>query len=252
MKFRRKNKGFTLIETLIVVSVIAILAGIIANNSALQHEKAEIMQVAGDIRNLYIETQANAAKIQQKLKIDFLGGTHGGTGMGSTKGIAAYYIIGTDMFNTNTNNLVKSFESGGSRIVNLSKMNFADLRNVANGILFTNNADGSLTLNATTNDRVVIITPRRTSFTDDASTYHDAGQYSTTQDDGEGGAISQAFSFNGGSVSNVVQFYVIEKGMFCAIVEFANGGNVNIYIAKKIHKTDRYFTSTLRYYPAKI
>ncbi|MBR0518272.1 prepilin-type N-terminal cleavage/methylation domain-containing protein [bacterium] len=117
MRLRRKNKGFTIIELMVVVAIIAILAGIIIGNTGEQAHKAYVEETAGAIRDYLIEVSAVSAKTIRNVTV--------------TNDTGKREIIAN----------ISNFESGGSHFVAYSKVDAVSMFSGAN--LFTTQNDGS-------------------------------------------------------------------------------------------------------------
>ncbi len=149
MKFHRKNKGFTLIETLIVVGIIAILVGIIGVNTGLQQEKAGVEQAAAKIRDYFLEAGAIASKNQQQIRI----------GLNANNRLTAVYnLTGTDVQFEN-----RRIGAENSNQLDISSYGLDNISNFSyNNLNLFNapNPDGSLSLNqAGDNNNNIIISP---------------------------------------------------------------------------------------------
>lgn len=213
MGLQKKNKGFTLIETVLVVAIIAIIAGIAISSSGDIRQKTEIEQTAGDIRNFFIEVGALASKTQQDIYVAIDTANH--------KLFAYYRENPTAAATTNyqATNVVKNIEGRvGTRgfFVDLDKMDwdggniYNTIRTVSggDGQLFTRNTDGSLKM--------------------------------TTQ---HGRHVWYRFSSRviaNASFQHSTKFCFIKRGKYCAIIEIAGTGNMNMYISKKGSTTDFY------------
>ena len=219
MKLYRKNKGFSLVEIIIVVAVIAVLAGVTIGNTADIQQKTQIEQTAGEIRDFFIEVGALASKTQQDIYVntDFI-----------NEKLFAYYYTGAydndggSVYETDWNSefAVRNFEGGGRKCVDLSKLDWDSntewgrtynrIRYISgNAQLFTSrNADGSLRLNPNhQQDTWTVFSSRRIAYT---------------------------------TSSTNRQFYFIKRGRYCGIIEIAGTGNINMYISKKGSTTDYY------------
>lgn len=69
VRLDRKNKGFSIIEIMVVIGIMGILIAIISANSGKQREKAAVEQMAGEVRDYLVRAGATASKIQQDLAV---------------------------------------------------------------------------------------------------------------------------------------------------------------------------------------
>lgn len=201
MKFRRKNKGFTLIETIIVLIVVATLAAIAIGNTGDMQQKAQIEMTSGEIRDFLIETGATAGKIQKDIAVLFENNSF----------VAKYY----DIINNQTGDLVENFEGGRTKSIYIPsgvQIEFAESNTVniteefPEAALKYDNLNKYYTssLNFSNNIKRIIIRPKGRSFT---------SQQALEQEQ--------------------IPYFLVKKGKYSALVQVYGTGNINMFISRK-------------------
>lgn len=214
MRFHRKNKGFTLIELMVVIAVTIILLGIILGNTGEQRQKAIVEEKAGAIRDFLVEVGAVASKTQTNIIVSYL---DNGKLVAIYENLFSQNATAVEMENQSRNT---NFEGGKAKFVvlndNIDSFGFGESTGLTNRLEFNEEnknykrPDG---LKFNNNIHVVTITPQ-------------GACYATAKDN--------------------IPYYKITKGYYSAIIEIRGKGNINIYTChnKKGSPADEEFYQT--------
>lgn len=210
MRLHRENKGFTLIELMVVIAVTIILLGIILGNTGEQRQKAIVEEKAGAIRDFLVEVGAIASKTGVDVVV-----VKDGTGVNQK--LVAKYVSYDANGNATAGAEIKNFEGGKRRFIpladNIDSFEFAesDAPGTSNGKFLTfNNSNKSYT-NSLTFSNVI------------------SGIYITRT----GPSYISTASKN----ARKIPYYKIKKGMYTTIIEVHGTGNINIYTCHNKSRT---------------
>ena len=207
MGLRRKNKGFTLIELMVVIAVTIILLGILIGNMGEQRQKYDVEETASAIRDYILNAGDTANKIQQDVII-----------VVSPLSVKAQFSDGT----TDLKDL-KNFEgAGGSRDTKGMTVSW-DVKKIDSVMRFSHtkgtnlmkDTTGTLTLNIkniTDNNSMFVLRPKGNAY------YTDTGYNATP--------------------TNNVPCIFLKKGNYQVIIEVLSGSNVRMYTCHHLKDRD--------------
>ena len=204
MGLRRKNKGFTLIELMVVIAVTIILLGIIIGNMGEQRQKYDVEETASAIRDYILSAGATANKIQQDVII-----------VVSSQSVKAQFSDGTTTLKD-----LKNFEgAGGSR--DSKGMTVAwDAKKIDSVMRFSHaktsnlmkDTTGTLTFNQSSmsdNNSIFVLRPKGNAY------YVTGTNYTATP-------------------TNNIPCIFLKKGNYQVIIEVLSGSNVRMYTCHHI------------------
>ena len=156
MRLERKNKGFSIIEIMVVIGIMGILIAIIAANSGKQREKAAVEQMAGEVRDYLIRAGATASKIQQDLGLGIDGtqlratvGGHNVNFEGGGNSLDLSHFQGTiSIMSYDTNRLFEEVSEGSNKSFKISTSGISDISN--GGVIIIKPKGLSMTSNTVT------------------------------------------------------------------------------------------------------
>ncbi len=202
MRLHRKNKGFTLIELMVVIAVMIILLGVIIGSTGEQRQKAIVEEKASAIRDFLVEVGAIASKTGVDVAVVK-------DGDGANQKLIAKYVSYDSSGVPTIGAEIRNFEGGKRRFIpladNIDSFQFAESdppgqsggkyltyntskKSYTNSLSFSNNISG------------IYISRTGPSFTELAS-----------------------------KNARKIPYYKIKKGMYTAIIEVCGTGNINIY-----------------------
>ncbi len=205
MRLHRKNKGFTLIELMVVIAVMIILLGVIIGSTGEQRQKAIVEEKASAIRDFLVEVGAIASKTGVDVVVVK-------DGNGANQKLIAKYIKYKNDGSIDSENLgaeIRNFEGGKRRFIpladNIDSFQFAesDPPGQSDGKYLTYNTSKKSYTNSL-------------SFSNNIS-----GIYISRT----GPSFTELASKN----ARKIPYYKIKKGMYTAIIEVCGTGNINIY-----------------------
>lgn len=202
MRLHRKNKGFTLIELMVVIAVMIILLGVIIGSTGEQRQKAIVEEKASAIRDFLVEVGAIASKTGVDVAV-----VKDGTGA-NQKLIAKY--VSYDASGVPTIGAeIRNFEGGKRRFIpladNIDSFQFAESD--------TPGQSGGKYLTYDTSKK---------SYTNSLSFSNNiSGIYISR--------TGPSFTSTANKNARKIPYYKIKKGMYTTIIEVCGTGNINIY-----------------------